>query len=123
MEATKPLIDLSAFLPLAIVVFVLWSIYSLYDAVFGGGNPLTRNTLARIEAGDKPENVYERWQQHRRQKRINNGCLLMVLLIAFVILAPTQARNIAVAVVSSMSEITNSLQRISDNLEFQNEAR
>lgn len=116
MNTPEPLIDLGALLPIGAVAFVLWIIWSLYDAVFGGGNPLSINTLARIEAGQKPETIYERWEQHRRTQRIIKGLLLAVIVLAFVILAPRQATVIGKAIVDSVSEIAATMRRFSENM-------
>lgn len=117
MNTTEPLIDLGALLPIGAVAFVLWIVWSLYDAVFGGGNPLSRNTLARIEAGQKPETIYERWEQHRRTQRIVKGLLLAIVVLAFVVLAPRQATIIGRAIVESVSEITATVRRLSGSME------
>ncbi|MCB0075100.1 MAG: hypothetical protein KDE20_26760, partial [Caldilineaceae bacterium] len=68
-------------------VFV-FSISVLFRYFFLGPNPLDRNTLARVEAGQKPEVLRDLWREYRRRRFV--GILAIITFVYFVILAISQ---------------------------------
>jgi hypothetical protein len=90
-------------------IFVIISIVWLFVYWFGGGNPLTWNTVARVEAAQNPANVLNSWYEYQNRRR--SGCLVGIVFVVgvLVVLAPSEAAALAEAMVSLGMRVISAL--------------
>lgn len=90
---------------LVIGVLVVISILWLFIYFFGGRDPLRWNAEARVEAAQNPANLLQADREFRRQRNILKFFALVIVILVFVQLAPTQARAVGEALVVLFAEV------------------
>ncbi len=90
---------------LVIGALVIISIVWLFIYFFGGRDPLRWNAEARVEAAQNPANLLNADREFRRQRNILRLLALIIVVLVFVQLAPTQSRAVGDALLVLFGEV------------------